>query len=227
MPEKKSILLISYYFPPNNSVGSRRWAKYSKVLSRNGIQVHVLCAKSNSSESSPWDDDIEGLNINYLPSKYPRVLDNWKSESIFYRIRYKICDKLISALIIGSHYDRSIFWKSTMIKSAKKLIVDNQIDQIIVSTPPNRSSYYAAQLKDEFPKLRLIVDFRDPWTWGEFREYPNLKGSNRFKEEEMNKFVIEKADEIIVSVDNMKRKIEKKYNFRKTCLCFAGRNRHG
>ena len=40
----KTILLISYYFAPQNAIGAVRPTKLAKYLTRMGYEVTVLCA---------------------------------------------------------------------------------------------------------------------------------------------------------------------------------------
>jgi len=197
-----TILIVSYYFPPNPVVGSRRWAKYGKVLQENGVDVHVIAAKTNA-EKSPWDEDMKGLNVDYVPGGYPAALDDWGEKSIWQKLKYKWADKMVKTRVTGMPYDRSVFWGNALKKKLRAKIISDKISHVIVSTPPHRSAFFVASLKEEFPHVQFMVDFRDPWTWGSFREYPYLKGTNRRREEEMEKFVITKMDRIIVPVEKM------------------------
>lgn len=202
MNEKKSLLIISYYFPPNPIVGSRRWAKYGKVLQKNGVDVFVIVAETDS-EKSPWDKDVEDLNVTYIPSHYPKILDDWSNKNLMQKIKYKVTDKWVKTKVKGMPYDRSVFWENELLKSARTCIERNNIRNVLVSTPPHRSAYYMTKLKKEMPTLNFMVDFRDPWMWGTFREYPNLSPGKKAKEEAMETEVINQADKIIVPVENM------------------------
>ena len=42
MNNLKHVLLISYSYPPYPGIGGRRWAKFSKYLSRLGFVIHVI-----------------------------------------------------------------------------------------------------------------------------------------------------------------------------------------
>jgi hypothetical protein len=43
-PAKRRLLVITYHFPPDGSVGGQRWAGLSKYLARLGWEVHVITA---------------------------------------------------------------------------------------------------------------------------------------------------------------------------------------
>ncbi len=202
---KQNVLIISYYFPPNASVGSRRWAKYAKVLHQKGVNVHVLCAIPPVNSKSAWDEDVKGLNIHSIQGNYPKILDDWKLTHPLKRLRYKLVTKKVAMTSTGMMYDRALYWKNNMLEKASYIIDKENIDVLIVSTPPHRSSFYALDLKKKFANLELMVDFRDPWMWGAFREYATLKGKDKELEDSMCRQVIEGADTLIVPVENMRR----------------------
>lgn len=203
MSKSRPILIISYYFPPNPSVGSRRWAKYGKVLARNGFDVHVISAECPPGSSSPWDNDILELKVHRIPSKFPSILDDWGKKSILQKIKYRLAEARLRRTTSGTIYDRALFWKEPLQKKVKELIEQHSFTQIIVSTPPHRSAYYISELKSEYPAVDFIVDFRDPWTWGKFREYPSLSGLNRETEVQMADYTLQQADTILVPVEKM------------------------
>ena len=41
---EKKLLIISYVYPPDNSVGGRRWSKFAKCLAETGNKVFVITA---------------------------------------------------------------------------------------------------------------------------------------------------------------------------------------
>jgi len=51
------VLIISYYFPPFQRVGGRRWAKHAKFLYKKGVDFKVLTGLYYG--DSPWSSDIE------------------------------------------------------------------------------------------------------------------------------------------------------------------------
>lgn len=207
----KRVLIISYYFPPNHGVGSRRWAKYGKVLQHHGIDVTVLAAESQAGNSSPWDEDIQDLEVIRIPALYPAILDDWNTKGLLNKIKYKLADRNVKKKVTGMPYDRAAFWKDAMIAKATEIISNKGIDTVIVSTPPHRAAFYALSLKDSFPSIDLMVDLRDPWMWGAFREYPNLTGADRAIELQMCDEVIQKADVLIVPVEKMKTGLTEMY----------------
>ncbi|MBL7882701.1 MAG: hypothetical protein JNL69_01425, partial [Bacteroidia bacterium] len=162
----KHILLISYVFPPYPGIGGRRWAKFAKYLAKNGYTVHVICAKNPFKEVSLFMDDVaNNSNIKIYPisGMYPKVLQKQSSFSIFDKLMYRFWKFFLQIIVKGSIYDKAIFWKKKMLKISTEVILENKIENIIVTGAPFRSVFYAADFKRRFAKINLIIDYRDPW----------------------------------------------------------------
>ena len=57
------VLLISYYFAPQNAIGAVRPTKLAKYLTRMGYEVTVLCAKPFSRKRDPvLQNDVAGVH---------------------------------------------------------------------------------------------------------------------------------------------------------------------
>ena len=91
-----------------------------------------------------------------------------------------------------------------MLVKSKELINKYSIKNVIVSCAPFSSSYYALELKQKFKSLNLIVDFRDPWTWGIGYGFSILDEKRLNYEKQMERKVIENVDLVLVPVNIMK-----------------------
>ena len=150
-------------------VGSRRWAKFCKYLCRTGCEVHVITTEYPWTDPVHWGEDVEslpGLKIIRLPSRYPSIflkpqtvrnqLTKWMI-SFFRRLHRQIYWKELSVDYAG-------LWVDDLIIFASEYIRKNGIQNLIVSGPP-ASLYLAGMLiKTEIPSIRLICDYRDPWS---------------------------------------------------------------
>jgi len=112
----------------------------------------------------------------------------------------------------GTFYDRSFFWSKTVQKNVKEIIVNNNIKNLIVTGPPFRLLYFTAKLKEQFPDLNLIVDFRDPWTDNtSFLGFDCLSEKRMNFEKKMEAFVIKNANHVISANDYLTEIFKKKY----------------
>jgi len=212
--DKKTILIIAYVFPPFPGIGGRRWAKLAKYLTRLGYDVHVITAHNPFDEISTSLSDVKGnknIHLHVLPAKYPRVLHG-KDKGVISKISYRINLALLKLRVRGTIYDRAVFWQKSMEKKTEELIRSYAIETIVATGAPFRVLYYAVQLKNKHSNLQVIADIRDPWSWNTHAYgFPGLSEKRLAVERSMEKTVMEKADKILVPVENMKSKLESLY----------------
>jgi glycosyltransferase involved in cell wall biosynthesis len=104
----------------------------------------------------------------------------------------------ISAWIRGNLFipDPRRFWIRPSVKFLTDYIKENEIDFIITTGPPHSLHLIGLKLKNRFPQIRWIADFRDPWSeWG---LWDSLSVSNivRRLHRKMEAEVLTRADEI-------------------------------
>ena len=207
------ILLISYTFPPYPGIGGRRWAKFAKYLSRLGYTVHVIHAKNPFNEKSLWLDDVENnehIKTYQLNIRYPNILLTIP-KSFFQKIKYKCSLFVVNLFSKGTPYDRGIFWRKNMLKKSEELIRTYNIKNVVSNCAPFSSAYYALELKKQFNDLNLMVDFRDPWTWGKGYGFSILEKNRFLFEKEKENAVIENSNFIFVPSIEMKNHLNSTY----------------
>lgn len=209
MNNLKHILLISYIFPPAAGIGGRRWAKFAKYLSRAGYVVHVITAKSNSILISEWLKDIDepNIRIHLLPTKFPTVLNNTPN-SFLDKLEYRFWMYFFKIISRGTLFDRSVFWKSQLLKKASSLIEEFNIKNIIVTIPPFKLAHHSISIKNAFPSINLIVDYRDPWTDNRsFHGFKDLSNKRLEYEVSLENEVLKIADIVITVSEDMTQKL--------------------
>jgi len=70
---QRRLLVITYHFPPDGSVGGLRWAGMSKYLARRGWEVHVVTASAQ-----PPSTSVQGVHV-HDPSPYRTLNDVYNS----------------------------------------------------------------------------------------------------------------------------------------------------
>lgn len=143
------ILLISYYFPPSNAIGSKRWGNIFDVLRLNkDIDIRVLTANWHGNKKQKNVYNI-GPIINYTPPK--SVL---KKKNFINRLKHP------------SEYFRSISYETVFgnwKNLAKKWIDQNsslKIDIVISSFSPSSSLLVGNYAKLKY-NSKFIIDLRD------------------------------------------------------------------
>lgn len=211
---KKNILIISYTFPPSSGIGGRRWAKFSKYLTRLGYCVHIIYAPGNTSDKSLWFDDVvDNENIKLYPVKsyYPASL-LIKPKTIWQKLQYRFSLFIVKLTSKGTPYDRAWLWNRSMLRKAEQIIEINKIKNVIVSCAPFSNSYSVLKLKIKFSDLNLCVDFRDPWTWGSGYGFVTLEQKKIDFEKIKEKEVIENFDHILIPSIEMKNYLDSTYS---------------
>ncbi len=202
---RRKILIISYVFPPYPGIGGRRWAKIAKYLTRQGFEVHVICAKNPNGKKSVWCDDVEKnkfLHIHEVNSFFPKVFTRAPRHFID-KIVYRFWKYLTLWFYHGYIYDRTIFSTEKFVKKADEVINGYNIKNVIVTGAPFRLVHAITQSRGQWPGINLIADFRDPWTWEHDGDYQKLDAKNLAYEKQCEAFVMEHADYISVPTKNM------------------------
>ena len=164
---KKQLLLIIYRFPPMGGIGSRRWAKFCKYLSRSGWDLHVITTEYPWVDTINWQCDIENLpnlKVLRLPSGYPPIFLRPQSKNQSYNIWVEIYRRIF--YIINRKkitLDYASLWAEKLVAFASDYIRKERIANLIVSGPPSSLHLSGALIKSEVPWVKLIQDYRDPW----------------------------------------------------------------
>lgn len=163
-----SILVISFYFPPYDKVGGRRWAKHCKYLKKENINFEVLCGDFKG--TSAWDKDLQSyqgqvhrvdIKRKYWPY-HLRILPRNFPEKIYWKLSLKFWEWKRTRLQ-GNYFDVSAGSEDLFFRRAASLLRSNNINVVILSCGPFKYSIILARLKKEFPQLKFIIDFRDYW----------------------------------------------------------------
>ena len=211
----KPTLIISYYFPPDNKTGGRRWAKFFKYLIRNNIDAYVLTLESKN-KTGLWYSDIKNLEdrvIRIKIKKTPFFKMPISSQKITYKIKFKISYFLHQFLVFFT--DSNSFnicrpYKKSILYNAEKIIREKKIENIITTGSPFEILYFGSILKKKFPRIKLITDYRDFWFGG--LVYNNLNFFGKLFYLRKEKKVIKKSDIILAVNSRIINRIKKIYN---------------
>ncbi|MCW3102618.1 MAG: hypothetical protein JWO09_1058 [Bacteroidetes bacterium] len=209
----KSLLLIVPEFPPNGSIGGRRWAKFAKYLAKDGFVIKVIAFKPEQEvKGQNWMADITHPNISvyYLPSGYPKILKS-TSPNIAVRIIKKIATKAVEAYDGGIIQDKAIFFKKALLEKAEELIREFSIRNVICSGPYHRASYFTTLLKKNFNDLNIIIDFRDRWTDGQVYGIEKVSDAAFRKESALQRYTCEHADYVISTYEEIIKELRSEY----------------
>lgn len=206
----KNIVIVNYTYPPFNSIGSRRWAKFSKELANRGYTVHVIYSKNPYDKESNWTKDTVNKNIiKYeLKNYWPKFCFH-PSKNIINKIANRFFLIIINIFFRGFSDDEARFWKSVLQKKLIEICSKEKIDFVIASGPPFRVLLYSL-MKDDFPEIKFYSDLRDEWLSGKLFNSKISKAKYR-SEKKIQDIIIRKSDKIFVTDKTNKIKIEDLY----------------
>jgi glycosyltransferase involved in cell wall biosynthesis len=211
--KREKVLIISYVFPPYPGIGGRRWAKFAKYFSREGMDVHVICAKNPYQNLSVWIDDVmrdQHIHIHPVQSFYPAVLDT-EPKKIWKKIEYRFWELLQAVLFKGYIYDKVIYSADAFLQKADEIIREQGIEKIIVTGAPFRLVHIIACNRHKWGNVHITTDFRDPWTWEGSGPFQRLNKSRLEYEKNMEAEVVASSDLISVPTLPMKIFLERTY----------------
>ena len=187
------ILLVSYSFPPNPVIGSRRWAKLTRELSRKGYTLDIIRAFHPNQHNSQWQKDVEDhvRSEFVLPVNHPYY--NNQKNSIINRICKKIVLIFIRVLYPGNPLDETKLWKKSFRKVLFNALTKEKYDIVIGTGPPFHYLVETSRICSQFPEIKLHIDLRDPWVDG-FVYSMKLTDAERKYETELLKETLSYAD---------------------------------
>lgn len=188
-PRARRVLVVSYHFPPDGSVGGLRWGGLTKYLARRGWEVHVVtAAEQKLLPSEPGlhiHRCVSGYSLNdaynavaarlrslirrgrhgqaaSLPSAAPPSTGD-KTKSPYASSSTGIVGWLrtnLSALMAFPDWGQG--WIFPAASMARRLMSEREFDVVVSSGPPH-SAHLAATLACFDDPRKLVVDMRDPW----------------------------------------------------------------
>jgi hypothetical protein len=205
----KSVLIVSFSFPPSPSIGGRRWSYMAESLSKLNNEIHVITSDFDDSNKGecPWNKCISNFqnNITYIPHKTPFHVLNKSPEKIIDKIKYKISEKKALTKKDTNPYDRSIYFSEQALELALEKIKKLNIKNVILTGGPYDFLFKLSNLKIIFgDNLNLIVDYRDPWT--EFYSIKKLKEPISIIERNQHNRINKIADCIYTPYDFIRNK---------------------
>ncbi len=198
----KKVLIIAHQFPPMAGPGVQRTSKFVKYLRNFEFEPVVLTraiGKMKFKDESLLSDIPSDVEIIYTK---PHDLIEWPGF-------LSLAGKFISRKILIP--DGESIWGRFSRKKAIEAIEKNKIDLIYSTSYPYSDHLLALDLKEVFPNIPWVADFRDEWS-----NNPYLLEQNRNKirvnmEKNMEERVLETANAVITNTPVMMRNFVSNY----------------
>ena len=219
----KKILLITYYWENNESVGKKRWINFISELRKSNLDISVLTFSGRDNIKKENNYTLIERNINSANKFFSnKIVENYSrgvidsSNNIFLSI--------LSWIRVNFFFpDGRILYFKKIENFAIKYIIENSIDTLITTSPPHSIQKLGMRIKDR-TGVNWISDFRDPYlNWNILLSMKPNFISKMIHNFYQKKF-IEASDKVIVTNSELKREFLKISNRDKIHLIHNGSN---
>jgi glycosyltransferase involved in cell wall biosynthesis len=172
-----NVLLVNYTFPPVGGVNVLRVASLARYLPAHGIRVDVLTTRNPSSVGT------DPSQLKDIPAEV--TVHRTMTLDLPFGIK-----KTIKRLLTGSRPpteqapkdtpagkpnpikriiqdallpDPQVAWVPILTRAAHRIVRDRKIDLVLISCAPFSTLRLAETLRKQFPRLPIVLDFRDEW----------------------------------------------------------------
>ena len=206
MEPTKKILIITYYWAPAGGPGVQRWLKFVKYLPEFGWKPTVFIPENPSypivdeTLEQEVSDDLEIIKTKiWEPYQLAEIFgkDNKKFKAGQFDVgKNQSWKSKLSIWVRGNFFipDARVFWVKPSVEYLKKYLKENQFDAFVTTGPPHSMHLIGLELKKEFPALKWIADFRDPWTEISYYKHLKLTKAADQKHKNLEQKVFETAD---------------------------------
>lgn len=188
----KKVLIIANQYPPMGGSGVQRSCKFVKYLRDFNYEPVVLTREATKGllDYSLLDDvpkhEIYRTKA-YDYTEWPGVLS--------------ILGKIITRTVMVP--DADYVWSVKTFDQAVDIIEKEKIDILYTTSFPYSDHLLGAKLKERFPEIPWVVDFRDEWTKNPYIMDKNYSFSRVNREKAMETMVVDKCDKFITNTSYM------------------------
>lgn len=181
-PTATGLLMLAYWYPPENESGALRPARFCKYLGRVGYRPVVVAAPFGNG-STP------GVHRTETPTT-PGLF-----KSLFWRLARRVLP-----------FNDRLEWCSAALREASRLITSEKLSVVFSTSPPLATHVVAWVLKKKF-RVRWIADFRDPLVGNPFRS--GFRG--RILDGIVERLIVTNASAVIVNTEPVLRSFQARY----------------
>ena len=190
----RRLLIITYYFPPEGSVGAHRWRAMSRWLQRLGHEVTVLTTPAFGALPAEGEEIQRAFDLAASPA-LRRLLRRPPASSTTDgapQMGEAAPPAIIANLIVPDAH--LLGWNPAAALAARRLVRQRRIDCVITSSPPHSTHLIPLLLGRRRPAW--IADFRDGWRFEPLRGPWPLPGQDAL-DGVLERKVATKADLVI------------------------------
>ena len=229
--KKKKVLVVSFYFPPTNSIASVRLGKFAKYLPQFGWEPIVLTANEVKGYSQNLPVEIDEANIFRTPYfalgstisyeltggqrtiyQAPPKISTWR-KALYKLIR--LIEPVYTLPVIRTLTLEPVGWYRHALKKGLEIISKEKIDVIFSSYSPSMSHFVASKLHKQ-TGIPWVAEFRDLWSLNH-----NLRKVQPFHffEKELEKRVMKGSDLLVAVSEPAAKQLETLHSKKVVTIC--------
>lgn len=207
---QRTILILSYYFPPMGLSGVLRAAKTAKYLAL-AYDWRVIVLTATPQQYYAYDETLlqelidVGVHIYSTPSKNQAAPGKTKPLPGFFE--RNIIEPILSSF---NFPDSAIKWRKMALAAAKVIIHQYNVNMLMTFGPPFSNFVLTDTIADLY-NIPFVLEYQESWTRGKTVDNQvRLKSSNHQKMEES---LLKKTARIVVPSRIAKEQLMKNYRF--------------
>lgn len=219
----RKVLIILYYWPPAGGPGVQRWLKFVKYLADFNIKPTVFVPKNphypliDKSLEFEIPRHVEVIKSHitepYVFAKlFSKQDTNRLSKGIIKAPQKQNLIQKALLYIRGNYFipDARMLWITPSVKRISKLLNHTNFDAMITTGPPHSLHRIGFHLKNKYPDMPWIADFRDPWVNIGYQKDLKLTESSSERHQNMESEVLTSADHIVVTSPSTQYEFQQK-----------------
>ena len=229
--KRRKVLVVSFYFPPTNSIAAVRTGKFAKYLPQFGWEPIVLTANEVKGYSQNLPVEIDEANIFRTPYfalgstisyeltggqrtiyQAPPKISTWR-KALYKLIR--LMEPVYTLPVIRTLTLEPVGWYRHALKKGFEIISKEKIDVIFSSYSPSMSHFVASKLHKQ-TGIPWVAEFRDLWS---LNHYLRKVQPFHFFEKELEKRVMKHSDLLVTVSEPAAKQLEALHSKKVVTIC--------
>ena len=191
----KKVLMVAYQFPPVGGSGVQRSVKFAKYLPSMGWQPVVLTR--DTGKMTLRDESL----VKEIPPQTEILRASARDLTVLPSLMAKPGKFVAWKLLIP---DGEVLWMKGALRLALSRLEKGDIKALYTTSYPYSDHLLGLKVKEKYPELPWIADFRDEWTNNPYLLDKPHPAYRMDKERRMESLILEKADHLIANTPIMK-----------------------
>jgi hypothetical protein len=172
-----NVLLVAYVFPPAGGTGVMRAASLARYFPAEGIRLDVLTTRNASAVGTdptllkeiPTEVRVHRTFTLDLPFGIKKGIKRLitgarppagKAAGPAAAGKPTLLKRVLQDVLLP---DPQVTWLPVLTRAARRIVREHHIDLVLITAPPFSNLLLVKKLRKEFPRLAIVVDFRDEW----------------------------------------------------------------